>query len=219
MNSTEKLIARQLLAIKAIQLNVEKPFTWASGWRSPIYCDNRKTLSYPAVRQLIYENLARTIAEHFATAEVIAGVATGAIAHGALTAEHLKKPFVYVRAAPKTHGLENLIEGYLPDGCRVAVVEDLISTGGSSLAAVNALRRAGADVLGMAAIFTYGFDLARRHFEKADCLLYALCDYAALIDEARDARYITDDDLEALRRWRERPERWQPPCRTPPARK
>ncbi|MDR0668362.1 MAG: orotate phosphoribosyltransferase [Prevotellaceae bacterium] len=212
MNSIEKTIARQLLAIKAIQLNVEKPFTWASGWRSPIYCDNRKTLSYPAIRKLIYENLAQTVNEHFAEADMIAGVATGAIAHGALVAEYLKKPFVYVRAAPKAHGLENLIEGYLPDGCRVAVIEDLISTGHSSLTAVNALRKAGADVLGMAAIFTYEFDLARRHFEKADCLLYTLCNYAALIAEARDARYITDDDLDALRQWRENPDQWQTPC-------
>ncbi|MDR1681521.1 MAG: orotate phosphoribosyltransferase [Prevotellaceae bacterium] len=208
MNSIEKNIARQLLAIKAIRLNVENPFTWASGWRSPIYCDNRKTLSYPQTRRIIYENLAQIVRENFAAADVIAGVATGAIAHGVLVADYLQKPFVYVRAAPKSHGLENRIEGELPAGSRVAVIEDLISTGGSSLAAVNALRKAGADVLGMAAIFTYGFDVARRNFEKADCLLYTLCNYPALITEALASNYIAAADMDALRQWREKPEQW-----------
>ncbi len=168
MNSTEKTIAHQLLEINAVKLNVEKPFTWASGWRSPIYCDNRKTLSYPKVRKLIYESLSTIIREKFESADIIAGVATGAIAHGVLVAEYLNKPFIYVRSAPKDHGLGNIVEGDLPPNSKVVVVEDLISTGSSSLAAVEALRKAGARVLGMVAIFSYGFDTARRSFEKSD---------------------------------------------------
>ncbi|MDR0729973.1 MAG: orotate phosphoribosyltransferase [Prevotellaceae bacterium] len=208
MNSIEKMIAHQLLAIKAIQLNVENPFTWASGWRSPIYCDNRKTLSHPRIRKIIYESLAAIVRENFAAANLIAGVATGAIAHGVLVAEYLQKPFIYVRAAPKSHGLQNLIEGELPDGSKVAVIEDLISTGGSSLSAVNTLRKAGADVLGMAAIFTYDFDAARRNFEKSGCTLYTLCNYPALIAEAITRNYIAAADVDTLKRWRESPERW-----------
>jgi orotate phosphoribosyltransferase len=208
MNSTENTIARLLLAIKAVQLDVENPFTWASGWHSPIYCDNRKILSYPEPRKTIYESLARVVRKKFEAADVIAGVATGAIAHGALVAEYLQKPFVYVRSAPKSHGLANLIEGYLPAGSKVAVIEDLISTGGSSLAAVSALRKTGADVLGMVAIFSYGFDSSRRCFEKSDCVLYTLSNYSALIDEALASGYIAPHHMEALKQWRDAPERW-----------
>jgi orotate phosphoribosyltransferase len=208
MNSPEKIIARQLLAIKAIRLNAEKPFMWASGWRSPIYCDNRKTLSYPETRKMIYTNLSRVVSEQLAAAEVIAGVATGAVAHGALVAEWLQKPFVYVRPAPKAHGLGNLIEGDLPSGSKVAVIEDLISTGASSLSAVEGLRKAGADVLGMVAIFSYGLDVARRNFEKSNCVLYTLSNYTTLIDEALACNYIAPKEMETLRRWRENPEKW-----------
>jgi orotate phosphoribosyltransferase len=201
MNSTEKIIARELLQINAVKLNVEKPFVWASGWLSPIYCDNRKTLSYPKVRKLIYESLADIVQKKFKTVDVIAGVATGAIAHGVLVAEKLKKPFVYVRSSPKTHGLGNIVEGELPAGSKVVVVEELISTGGSSLAAVDALRKAGADVLGMAAIFSYGFDTSRRSFEKSDCVLYTLTNYITLIEEALACGYIAAQDMETLKQW------------------
>ncbi|MDR3351282.1 MAG: orotate phosphoribosyltransferase [Prevotellaceae bacterium] len=209
MNSTEKIIARELLKINAVKLNVEKPFIWASGWHSPIYCDNRITLSYPDTRKLIYESLTDIVQQKFKTADVIAGVATGAIAHGALVAEALKKPFVYVRSAPKTHGLGNTVEGALPPGGKVIVIEDLISTGGSSLAAVDTLRKAGADVLGMAAIFSYGFNTSRRRFEKSDCVLYTLTNYITLIEEALAGGYIAAADIEALKRWREHPDEWK----------
>jgi orotate phosphoribosyltransferase len=208
MNSTEKIIARKLLQINAVKLNVEKPFVWASGWHSPIYCDNRITLSYPEVRKLIYESLADIVQKNFKTADVIAGVATGAIAHGVLVAEALKKPFIYVRATPKTHGLGNIVEGELPAGSKVVVIEDLISTGGSSLAAVDTLRKAGADVLGMAAIFSYGFDTSRRSFEKSNCVLYTLTNYITLIEEALACGYIATQDLETLKQWREQPDEW-----------
>ena len=205
----EKKIARELLSIKSVKLNPETPFVWASGWRSPIYCDNRKTLSYPTVRKLIYESLAALVTEHFKEVDVIAGVATGAIAHGALVAECLGKPFVYVRSAPKGHGLENIVEGNLEPGSRVAVIEDLISTGGSSLAAVNALRKCGADVLGLLAIFNYDFDSTRRAFEVSDCVLYTLTNYPTLIEEALACKYILPKDLDTLRKWREAPDKWQ----------
>lgn len=208
MISTEKTIARQLLEINAVKLNAEKPFTWASGWRSPIYCDNRKTLSYPHTRKLIYESLARVVCANFAGADVVAGVATGAIAHGVLVAEALGKPFVYVRPAPKSHGLGNTIEGELPANSKVVVIEDLISTGGSSLSAVDTLRKAGADVLGMAAIFSYGFDTARRSFEKSDCILHTLTNYNTLVEEALACGYIAAENLESLKEWRENPEKW-----------
>jgi len=208
MISVEKTIARQLLAINAVKLNAEKPFTWASGWRSPIYCDNRKTLSYPPVRKLMYENLVHVVREYFAAAEVVAGVATGAIAHGVLVAEMLGKPFVYVRPMPKSHGLGNAIEGELPAGSKVVVIEDLISTGGSSLSAVSTLRKAGADVLGMAAIFSYDFLEARRNFEKSDCELHTLTNYNTLIEEALACGYIAPENMESLKEWREDPEKW-----------
>jgi orotate phosphoribosyltransferase len=208
MESTEKIIARQLLEIKAVKLNVAQPYTWASGWHSPIYCDNRKILSYPKVRKLVYESLQRLIVHNFSTVDVIAGVATGAIAHGALVAEVMGKPFVYVRSAPKTHGLENIIEGVLQPRARVVVVEDLISTGGSSLQAVEALRKAGAEVLGLTAIFSYNFTSARRNFENTNCVLYTLTNYTTLIEEALQCGYIQKSDMDTLAQWRECPEQW-----------
>jgi len=208
MESTEKIIARQLLEISAVRLNVEQPFTWTSGWRSPIYCDNRKILSYPKARKLIYESLARLIGQHFPDAEVIAGIATGAIAHGALVAESMEKPFIYVRSSAKSHGLGNIVEGELKAGARVVVVEDLVSTGGSSLRSVEALRKAGTEVMGMVAIFSYNFISTRRSFENAGCELYTLTNYLTLIEEARRCNYIKDSDMETLERWRESPEKW-----------
>jgi len=208
MESIEKIIARHLLEINAVRLNAEKPYIWSSGWRSPIYCDNRKTLSYPNVRKIIYENLANVVRKHFASVDVIAGVATGAIAHGILVAELLQKPFVYVRPTPKSHGLRNSVEGELPAGSKVVIIEDLISTGQSSLSVVEVLRKAGADVLGMVAIFSYGFDVARHNFENANCLLYTLSNYNALIDEALACNYIESKDVETLKQWREAPDKW-----------
>ena len=167
MESIEKIVAKQLLDIKAVKLNPENPFTWASGWKSPIYCDNRKVLSYPAARKVVYEAFVEVIKKNFKDVDVIAGVATGAIAYGMMVAEVLGKPYVYVRPKPKDHGTGAQVEGDLPEKARVVVVEDLISTGGSSLAAVDALQKAGANVLGMVAIFTYNFIKSRRAFENA----------------------------------------------------
>jgi orotate phosphoribosyltransferase len=208
MESIEKIVAQRLLDIKAIQLNVEQPYTWASGWRSPIYCDTRKVLSYPDLRKLIYENLQHIIDRNFEDIDYIAGVATGAIAHGALVAEAMHKPFVYVRATPKDHGLSNSIEGVLPQGARVVVVEDLVSTGGSSLQAVETLRKASAEVLGLTAIFSYNFTSARRKFENANCILYTLTNYITLIEEALKCGYIKPAEMETLERWRETPDKW-----------
>jgi orotate phosphoribosyltransferase len=204
---TAKKIAQSLLQIKAIKLSPASPFTWASGWKSPIYCDNRKTLAYPAVRRQIAEAFAQLVKSKYPDVEVIAGVATGAIAHGLLVAEQLNLPFVYVRAKPKEHGLGNQIEGELPPNKKV-VVEDLISTGGSSLSALAALRAAQANVLGMVAIFTYGFATAQRNFAEAACELTTLSDYAALIDEAAASGYVQPADIEVLKQWREAPDRW-----------
>ena len=200
--------AEYLLQIKAIKLNIQKPFTWASGWKSPIYCDNRKILSYPAVRTFIRQHLVRLITDHYDVPELIAGVATAGIPHGVLVAQELGLPFVYVRSAAKDHGLENLIEGVVESGQRVVVVEDLISTGTSSLKAVEALRNAGCDVRGMAAIFTYGFPEAERKFSAARCALHTLSDYAALLQQAVDNNYILEKDLPGLSVWREAPEKW-----------
>ena len=209
MDTIAKKIARELLAIKAVKLSPDKAFVWTSGWHSPIYCDNRKTLSYPKVRKAIYENLAQLIKEHFKEVDVVAGVATGAIAHGALVAEHIGKPFIYIRSSKKTYGLENLIEGELIPGSKVVVIEDLISTGGSSLAAVSELRKAGADVLGILAIFTYDFDATRRAFEVSDCVLYTLTNYPTLIEEALACNYIRSEDVDTLKKWREEPDKWK----------
>jgi orotate phosphoribosyltransferase len=200
-------IIPDLIDINAIKLSPENPFTWASGWHSPIYCDNRKILSYPAVRKRICKGFQNLII-NFSDIDVIAGVATGAIAHGVLVAEAMNLPFVYVRSAPKGHGLENLIEGDLKPGQRVLVVEDLISTGLSSLKAVEALNHAGANVLGMVAIFTYGFDVAKNNFEKHNVPVYTLANYHQLIDHALRVGMINDNQLEVLKKWRENPESW-----------
>ena len=208
MNKLELDMAARVVKIKAIKLQPENPFTWASGWKSPIYCDNRKTLSYPAVRSFIKLQLARIILEKYPEVDAIAGVATGAIAQGALVADELGLPFVYVRSAPKDHGLENLIEGDLRPGQKVVVVEDLISTGGSSLKAVEALRNDGCEVLGMVAIFTYGFPIAAEKFQKAKVELTTLSNYDAVLEYALKVDYISNDDIDILRAWRKSPETW-----------
>lgn len=208
MESVEKIVAKQLLEVKAVKLNVENPFTWASGWKSPIYCDNRKILSYPAARKVVYESFVEIINKHFKDVDVIAGVATGAIAYGMLVAEAMGKPFVYVRPKPKDHGTGAQIEGDLPKGAKVVVVEDLISTGGSSLSAVDCLQKSGAVVLGMVAIFTYNFIRARRAFEYANVELHTLSHYEALLEEAVAENYIKQEDMEVLKQWRINPENW-----------
>jgi orotate phosphoribosyltransferase len=202
MKTLEKQVADKLLKIKAVKLQPKNPFIWASGWNSPIYCDNRKTLSYPQVRTYIKLELARLVQEMYPEVEVIAGVATGAIAIGALVADALGVPFVYVRPKPKDHGLENLIEGDLKPHQKVVVIEDLISTGGSSLKAVDALRNDGAEVLGMIAIFTYGFPVAEQKFKQAKVKLTTLCNYEAILTEALSVNYIGQSDVEALQQWK-----------------
>ena len=208
MQDVKEQLAKELLAIKAIKLQPANPFTWASGWTSPFYCDNRKTLSYPALRTYIKNEFAKLIKANFPDAEVVAGVATGAIAQGALVADLLELPFVYVRSAPKDHGLENLVEGYLPEGAKVVVVEDLISTGGSSLKAVNALRNMGSKVVGMVASYTYGFPVAKEAFEKADVKLLTLTDYEAVVETALKTGYISEGQIETLHEWRKNPSEW-----------
>lgn len=209
MNSQiSKNVAQALLQIKAIKLNPTNYFTWASGWHSPIYCDNRKILSYPEIRKMVARSFAEVIRERYPEATMIAGVATGAIAHGILAAEELGMPFIYVRSAPKSHGMTNQIEGEYQKGDKVVVIEDLISTGGSSLAAVEALRQAGCDVLGMVAIFTYGFPTAEDNFAQAACVLDTLSNYETLIDIAVEDQYILSDDLSTLKEWRNAPDKW-----------
>ena len=203
-----KKTAEFLLQIKAIKLQPQNPFTWASGWHSPIYCDNRISLSHHKTRTYIQEQLAKAIIKKFNKPDVIAGVATGAIAHGILVAQALELPFVYVRPEPKKHGRKNQIEGYIEKGQNVVVVEDLISTGGSSLKAVKALQDEGCYVKGMAAIFSYGFDLSARNFKNAKCELITLSDYNHLIQQAMDTGFISDDELITLEKWREAPDKW-----------
>ncbi len=210
MKSLESLLAEKLLKISAIKLQPEIPFTWASGWNSPIYTDNRKTLSYPEVRSFIKIEMCRLILENFEKPDAIAGVATGAIAMGALVADALGLPYVYVRSSPKDHGLENLIEGNLTPGQRVVVIEDLISTGGSSLKAVEAIRQAGCEVVGMAAIFTYGFPLAIKRFKDAGVELLTLSNYNAMLEAAVETEYIRPEHLETLKEWRKDPAAWNP---------
>ena len=202
-------IAEMLLEIQAIKLNTEKPFTWSSGWKSPIYCDNRLSLSYPEVRTAIRKGFVEAIRENFFTAEGIAGVATAGIAHGALVADELDLPFLYVRPKPKEHGMENLIEGKVVKNQQVVVVEDLVSTGGSSLKAVEALRHAGFKVLGMVSIFNYGFDVATRNFYEADISLISLSDYGHLLAQAARKKYITEDQTISLKAWRVDPSHWR----------
>lgn len=196
MSNLATEIAQSLLQIKAIKLNPANHFTWASGWYSPIYCDNRKILSYPAVRKQVCEGFAGIVQEKYPDADIIAGVATGAIAHGVLVAEKLGKPFIYVRSSPKTHGLSNQVEGEFWPGAKVVVIEDLVSTGGSSLSAVEALRENGCEVLGMAAIFTYGFPTARENFAGADVCLDTLSDYKTMIELAAREGYVREDELQ-----------------------
>ena len=208
METVAKAVAKSLMDIKAVLLRPDQPFTWASGWHSPIYCDNRKILSFPDVREFVCRSIADNIAKRYPDVEVIAGVATGAIAHGFLVAVMLGKPFCYVRPKPKDHGTGSQIEGILPEGAKVVVVEDLISTGMSSLAATAALRNAGADVLGMEAIFTYGFDKATEAFNEAGVTLNTLSNYNVLVDVAHDTGYIKESDLDVLKAWRQAPSEW-----------
>lgn len=208
MDDKAKKIADYLLQIKAIKLQPSTPFTWASGLKSPIYCDNRKTLSYPEVRNFIRDMFGEKVRQLYPETEIIAGVATGAIAHGMLVADLLGLPFIYIRSGAKEHGLGNQIEGDFKSGDKVIVIEDLISTGGSSLSAVNALREAGCDVLGMLAIFTYGFEKAEKAFTSARCDLQTLSDYDALVERATETGYISDDELITLKEWRTNPSAW-----------
>lgn len=201
-------IAADLLKIEAIKLSPEEPFTWASGWKSPIYCDNRLSLSFPEVRSKIKTALGLAISNSFDGVDVIAGVATAGIPQGALVAEELSLPFIYVRSKSKGHGLQNMIEGKIEKGQRVVLVEDLISTGGSSLAAAEALRNAGADVVGMAAIFTYGFNVSEANFKQSHVDLVVLSDYHHLLDHAQDERMFENELLKTLKEWRESPDTW-----------
>ncbi|MEB2785034.1 orotate phosphoribosyltransferase [Algoriphagus persicinus] len=202
-------VADKLLEIKAIRLQPEKPFTWASGWKSPIYCDNRLSLSFPKVRTMIKEQLIRSIQHYFPNVEAIAGVATAGIPQGAILANDLDLPFIYVRSKAKGHGMENMIEGKVVPGQKVVVVEDLVSTGGSSLKATQDLLDAGFEVLGMVAIFSYGFDVAAQNFEKAGVKLVCLSHYEAMLPMAVQRKYINDDMLESLSEWRKDPASWK----------
>jgi orotate phosphoribosyltransferase len=201
-------VAEFLLQIKAVKLQPKTPFTWASGWKSPIYCDNRVTLSYPQIRTYIRQCYARSIEEYFGKPDLIAGVATGGIAHGALVAEELGIPFVYVRSSAKEHGLGNQIEGHFEKGQRVIVIEDLISTGGSSLKAVESLREAGLEVKGLVAIFSYGFDIAFSNFADAECPFITLSDYDHLIEQAVKSNYVSEKEMESLKEWKNAPDTW-----------
>ena len=206
---TAKKTAELLLQIKAIKLQPNDPFTWASGWKSPIYCDNRTTLSFPKIRTYLRENLANLIEQEYGKPDVIAGVATGAIAIGVLVAQHLNVPFVYVRPEPKSHGRKNQVEGLLEKNKNVVVVEDLISTGKSSLNAVKALKEAGANVKGMVAIFSYGFEIAEENFKNAEVDLTTLSDYNHLLEQSFDSSYISQQELETLIEWRKNPSEWK----------
>ena len=208
MDTIKKIFAQKLLEVKAVKLQPNEAFTWASGWKSPIYTDNRKTLSFPRLRSFVKLELCHLIQEHFPEAEAVAGVATGAIAQGALVAEELGLPYCYVRPKPKDHGMGNQIEGELAKGAKVVVVEDLISTGGSSLKAVEALRQYGVEVVGMVASFTYGFPVAEEAFRQADVTLYTLSDYEHVVAEAAKTGYIKDEEQPVLAKWRKDPATW-----------
>ena len=204
-----KQVAKSLLQINAIILDPKKPFKWAAGWNSPIYCDNRKTLSYPEIRNYIRQGLVAVIKNHYKGANVIAGVATAGIPHGVLVAEELGLPFIYVRAKAKEHGKQNQIEGYFEKGQSVILVEDLISSGKSSLEAASALKEVGMKLKGMVSIFTYGFDTASENFKNANCEYISLCDYNTLLPEAIKQKYIDKEDLTILKEWRENPSNWK----------
>lgn len=210
MKTPAQLLAEKLLQISAIKLQPQNPFTWASGWNSPIYTDNRKTLSYPDIRNFIKVEMSRMIIENFGEVDAIAGVASGAIAIGAIVADTLGLPYVYVRSSPKDHGLENLIEGNLKPGQKVVVIEDLVSTGGSSLKAVEAIRNAGCDVIGMTAIFTYEFPLSIKRFRDANINLLTISNYSAMIEAALASDYIRPEEVETLKEWRKDPANWVP---------
>ncbi len=209
MDTIKKQFAAKLLEVKAIKLQPNDPFTWASGWKSPIYTDNRKTLAYPALRSFVKQELVHLVHTEFPEATAVAGVATGAIAQGALVAEELGLPYCYVRSKPKDHGMGNLIEGTLPEGAKVVVVEDLISTGGSSLKAVEALRQAGFEVVGMVASYTYGFPVAEEAFKAANVRLVTLSDYEHTTAIAAEIGYIAAEDLAVLAEWRKNPSVWK----------
>lgn len=209
MDNLKRDFASRLLQVKAIKLQPNNPFTWASGWLSPFYCDNRKTLSYPELRNYVKLELVHKVLECFPEAEVVAGVATGAIAQGALVADELNLPFVYVRSKPKDHGLENLIEGDLKPGMKVVVIEDLISTGGSSLKAIEAIRSNACEVIGMVASYTYGFPVAENAFREANVRLETLTDYEHVVAEALATGYISEHDVEVLHDWRQAPDKWK----------
>lgn len=208
MKKLERLLAEKLLKVSAIKLQPENPFTWASGWNSPIYTDNRRTLSYPEVRSFIKTELSRIILENFEKPDVIAGVATGAIAQGALVADNLGLPYIYVRSTPKDHGLENLIEGSLQHGQKVLIIEDLVSTGMSSLKAADAIKMAGGEVVGMVAMFTYGFPIAEKRFREAGIKLMTLSNYDALLEVALSTGFIAESDIATLQQWRKDPANW-----------
>lgn len=207
-NVSEKQVAEKLLQIQAIKLSPAQPFTWASGWKSPIYCDNRTVLSYPYIRDYIKSELCNTVFETFPDAAVIAGVATAGVPHGAMVADQLKLPFIYVRSKPKEHGMGNRIEGVLQPGQSVVVVEDLISTGKSSLEAVQAIRDAGGEVIGLVSIFNYGFDVAVKAFERAGVPFRSLSNYSAMIELAVEKGLVSADDQETLQAWRSTPDVW-----------
>ncbi len=207
MKELDKIIAQKLLQINAIKLSPQNPFTWASGIKSPIYCDNRVTLSYPPIRTKIKEGFA-SIAKNFGEFDHVSGVATAGIAHGALLADHLELSFSYVRSSAKKHGRQNKIEGHIPEGSKILVIEDLISTGGSSIDAVNDLREAGYEVVGVLAIFTYEFQVALDNFEKANCKFATLSNYTTLIEEAQKEEYITESDAKVLSQWSKNPKEW-----------
>jgi orotate phosphoribosyltransferase len=208
-DGTGSAVAARLLEIEAIKLNHKNPFTWSSGWKSPIYCDNRLALSYPAIRSFIKESLAKAVSENFSNAECIAGVATAGIPQGALVADSLNLPYIYVRPKPKEHGMGNLIEGKIRKGQQVVLIEDLISTGGSSLKAAQALQEAGFKVLGMVAIFTYGFDVAEKNFEEAKIPLVCLSDFNYLLKEAVNKKSLDEDQLIYVKSWRLDPANWK----------
>ncbi len=202
-------VAEFLLQCKAIKLSPLKPFTWASGIKSPIYCDNRVTLSYPSIRTFLRQSYAESIVEHFGRPDVIAGVATGGIAQGALVAQELGLPFIYVRSGAKAHGMGNQVEGYFEEGQKVVVIEDLISTGGSSLKAIEALREAKLDVKGLVAIFTYGFDMAHKNFADAECPYVTLTNYETMLEKALESNLISSHELSSLQEWRMNPKEWK----------
>ena len=206
--STAKKTAEVLLQINAIKLNPRDPFTWASGWKSPIYCDNRMVLSFPAVRNYIKEEIAKNLEKEFGKPDVIAGVATGAIGIGALVAEFLGLPFVYVRPQAKKHGRQNQIEGFVEKGQNVVLIEDLISTGNSSLVAVDALKAVGVNVKGMVAIFTYGFDISKENFKTNNVTLFTLSNYESLLEQAQDTNFINQNEADILSKWNTNPSEW-----------